>query len=437
MKVVKFLKEVLVMGIVCLVLYVCFKGLFAILAKSFGYNNTLLRMFVYSLLSALFIYGITYKRLWTLNALKTPLRQVGFYTLMLLVIGGTMLFIRLNGESRAMYHYVMSDTPSRGWRNKVHEVDDTLGYKPVPGVSGFHTFQIGPDIPMRFDSRGFRVPVQEDTLTTPARPVDIMYFGCSCSYGDACPAEETFAYLVSRQTHLNYANAGVCGYGLSQMYLLVKKMVPRYKPKYVVLQYSPWLIERGTKTYAPSYLGLVTNPYFAYNNNRLEMKKPVFRSYVMSVDRETLVKEYRGHYLKWYFGFGLKFAWEQAFADFKSNMHLRFHPEDRPATDRATVERLAYEDMIKTITDNGARAIIWKYGDPGNNKFPRFAGAAYANADSALDAYMASPAAPLHTPDLYKHFRKTGKGNDSMMVDAHPNLLAHTIIAETIISQIK
>ena len=35
-------------------------------------------------------------------------------------------------------------------------------------------------------------------------------------------------------------NAGKCAYGLSQMLILARRLIPRYRPDYVLVQFSPW-----------------------------------------------------------------------------------------------------------------------------------------------------------------------------------------------------
>ncbi len=57
--------------------------------------------------------------------------------------------------------------------------------KPVPGAMGFHTFPIGDDIPMKYNEYGFRVPVSEPFGVDYSKGVDLLFLGCSFTYGDA------------------------------------------------------------------------------------------------------------------------------------------------------------------------------------------------------------------------------------------------------------
>ena len=49
-----------------------------------------------------------------------------------------------------------------GYRGKIHQFDPVLGYAPVPGSTGACMFSLGPDVPIRFDDKGYRVPLSEN-----------------------------------------------------------------------------------------------------------------------------------------------------------------------------------------------------------------------------------------------------------------------------------
>lgn len=433
MKLKKTIQDVLIISVLCVIMYIIFKIIFTVLLKYAHYSNAMLRLFIYGLIITLWAYALSYKKLWTLDSLKGGLRATFFYTGMIAMIFLVMGCIKKTGEINTFYKYIMSDKKERGWRGVVHVADDSLGFRPIPGARGFHIFPIGDSIPMCYDSRGFRAPLAADTLCTPDKPVDILFLGCSCTYGDACYVEETFPYKVAKEAHLNYINAGVCSYGLSHMYLLAQKLIPKYKPKYVVIQYSPWLGTRGTSVYAPSYLGLIPNPYFTYNNNTVGLELPAFKSDVFAIDKVALREQYKGHYWKFFFGYGMPFVAKETVSDIKTKIDLFFHPAKKPATDLAAVENYAYNEIIKITNANGGKAIILKYGDDANTTFKGYPNAAFANADSSLITYLK---AENKTSDIFKHWRKT-TATDSVIVDGHPNFLAHNIITQTIISQIK
>jgi hypothetical protein len=55
---------------------------------------------------------------------------------------------------------------------------------------------------------------------------------------------------------------GVSSYGLSEMMVLAKRLVPIQKPDYLLVPYSPWLVGRAQSPFAPTYFGSVVTPYF-------------------------------------------------------------------------------------------------------------------------------------------------------------------------------
>lgn len=177
----------------------------------------------------------------------------------------------IESKIRELYRYVVFEANSSGWKDLIC-ADEILGFKIIPNSKGFQTLNLGDDIPLIHDSRGFRVTGSGDTLCNVDNPVDILFLGCSFTYGYACHAEESFPYLVAKNKNLNYINAGVSAYSLSQMLILAKRLIPAHKPKYVVIQYSPWLTERATRIYASNRFGKIALPYFTYNGRQIRLE---------------------------------------------------------------------------------------------------------------------------------------------------------------------
>lgn len=110
-----------------------------------------------------------------------------FIFVLLLYLGSVVL------RTTRVYQYVKSN--QRGWSGKVHTSHPELGFSPIPGTQGAHVFPIGPKIPMRYDQKGFRIPVDEVVTSSPPHPL-VLALGDSFTYGDACLAEETYPYLI-------------------------------------------------------------------------------------------------------------------------------------------------------------------------------------------------------------------------------------------------
>jgi len=141
---------------------------------------------------------------------------------------------------------------------------------------------------MRYDKDGFRIPVEGNTTLSNPHPL-VLTLGGSFTYGDATYAEDTYPHLIARYLGGTTRNAGRCGYGISQMMILAKRLVPTHKPDYLIVQYSPWLIDRARNPFAPTHFGKTPTPFF-YGKDELEVHPPVFAT----KNRDIPLDRYRG-----------------------------------------------------------------------------------------------------------------------------------------------
>ncbi len=161
------------------------------------------------------------------------------YVVCLLVTSGAgayCLFLAF----RAAKIYGLLKTPRVGVTGHVHRADPELGWSAVPGSQGALTFAVGPSVPLRYDDEAFRTPVG---ATRPRQRPYVLALGCSFTHGDGCSAEDTFCDIVARRLGGTCLNAGQQAYGLSQMLILARRLIPRHRPEIVLVQYSSWLVE--------------------------------------------------------------------------------------------------------------------------------------------------------------------------------------------------
>ena len=210
-----------------------------------------------------------------------------FFYLLLIIIQALILVSIYVGytvnRTREIYWVVKHN--QHGWEGIVHQPDAILGYVPIPNAKGAQVFPIGPDIPMRYDEDGFRIPVNSNDRELAGRPVALS-LGGSYTYGYANYTEDTYSYLIGEHFKRKSINAGVCGYGLAQMFVLASELVPQYKPEHLIVQYSPWLVERALKPFGPTYFGKTPNPYFYRNGEKFQLHQPVFltKKHILSID---------------------------------------------------------------------------------------------------------------------------------------------------------
>ena len=328
-------------------------------------------------------------------------------------------------------------TDQRGWKGNVHAADAELGFSPVPNSVGAHVFPRGQVIPMRYDEDGFRVPMEVGKSSKRPRPL-ILALGCSFTYGDANYAKDTYPYLVGHSLKGTSKNAGVCGYGLSQMLLLAKRLVPIHKPDYLLVQYSTWLVNRAQKPFAPSYFGKLPAPFFYEKNHSLALYPPIFLTKIM----ELPIDRYRNTPTSWidafsfYWNVGLPLSFHDDFNMLKYRIYRRIGIIPNPTNTRDGLIKYVYKTINNVAEEYGARLVIVVLGGNANpvevneQLFP--SDALLVNAHDALLRRL-----PITNIENFLTEYAHWRGSPSILVDAHPNETAHKIIADAIVSEIR
>ena len=83
-------------------------------------------------------------------------RRAFFVFTCILIFSLSLYIAALFQRSNKLYIYLNTEK-KRGWRGIAHRADDTLGFAPAPNARAFHTFPIGPEVPMAYDKNGFRI----------------------------------------------------------------------------------------------------------------------------------------------------------------------------------------------------------------------------------------------------------------------------------------
>lgn len=323
----------------------------------------------------------------------------------------------------------------RGWSGDVWRADEVLGFAPVADSQGSETMPDGPDIPARYDQNGFRIP-SEESRGIPGNSPLVLTLGCSFTYGAATRAEDTYPYLVGEYIGGSTRNAGVCSYGLSQMVIIANKLIPRHKPDYVIVQYSPWLVERAVGTFAPSYFGKLPNPYYVEDDN-LVIKPPVFQTKIfdLPIDGYRDTQEGFVDFLSFVWNVGLPLY-------FHDDINMGIYTfarvsglKDQPATDRPAVIQHAYGEINRVAEQNGAEMIVVVIGYS-NDPVP--VQKELLPDDIIIVDARGALLENLSTVDRKSYERQYNhwRGDPLKLVDRHPNEKAHKIIAEEIASQI-
>jgi len=166
------------------------------------------------------------------------------------------------------------------WSGSAYRADPVYGYFPKAGATAFHALRDGERIPVFFDGDGFRVPDPSSWAGVHRRTGNpkILFLGGSYTHGYGVRAEDTFAFKTAERLNARAFNAGGSGWGLSQMLLRARDVIPALQPEIVIAEYSSRLARRSTRVYGPTNWAKSPTPYFYYTAIGIDIHRPVFES---------------------------------------------------------------------------------------------------------------------------------------------------------------
>jgi hypothetical protein len=359
-------------------------------------------------------------------------KKLLFYTAMVLMVLAAFALCYL---SFIAYKTVRLFHTQQGWIGTIHAPHPQLGDAPVANARGRQIFQSGPDIPTWSDENGFRVPAHPEA-PSPPRPL-ILALGCSCTYGFSTRAEDAYPYLVGRLLNGQSRNAGVCGYGLSQMLLLAKKLLPTLKPDYLLVQYSPWLLDRAESPFQERHIGRIPTPFFYEKDSGFALHPPVYRTKIYDYPFDRFVNAQgtwsNGWSFFWKVSVPLTIYDDWKMVQYKISQGIGKTPKATGSQDKLIAS--VYNDINAIARENGAKMVVVVVG--GNaapvafneHWFP--SDALFVNAHDSLLGRL-----PLVNTKNYLREYAHWRGEPAVVVDEHPNQRAHRVIAEAIVSVI-
>jgi hypothetical protein len=338
-------------------------------------------------------------------------------------------------------HWTNIKTGSAGWTGLAHKVDSALGYVPIPDSNGMMILSDEVRIPVRYDCHGFRIDHDRSPTRTDASEshVDsLLALGCSFTFGFGVPSEYTYCSLLAKTLGLAPLNAGRCSYGLAEMVILARRLIPVFKPKFVLAQYSPWLAERARLRYAPSFFGLLPHPHFVSGSGgHLRIHAPDFASAIFDVNLDVFRFSQPTLFDFMDFSLNRKFPlvahdlWHSSLVWLKESLSLIPAPEQ----DTEKIIRLAYGEIESICSRHGSRMVIIVLGMDGSlSTIPDFfkkLESKVADSQGTLTSRLKTRSTEEYATAYY-HWGK----NPSVIIDRHPNIHAHKIIAESILHEI-
>jgi len=261
----------------------------------------------------------------------------------------------------------------------------------------------------------------------------ILFLGDSFTEGADCEAENIFSSLVGDSIHGTCINAGVSSYGFSQMLLLARTLIPKYNPDYVVVQNSPWLSERAIKRYAPTFGLVIPSPYFARVKDSVQIAPPAFATSCFSLNWKYDEKKNR---LRNFLGFYFQEGFVVCAGDWMNGL-LAVFKTPGPIKDQQVAEQIFFDEIISISQKNNGKLIILNLGDINSTsnlqRNVKYKNIKFAEADSLL--WSSVNFSDKSFKQLY--FFRGWTGKDSIVLDRHPTIEAHSIISKSILLTIK
>ncbi|MDM8540584.1 SGNH/GDSL hydrolase family protein [Desulfococcaceae bacterium HSG9] len=328
----------------------------------------------------------------------------------------------------------------------MYKTDKELGFTPIPnsqGVLQIHSLGLG--IPIRYDTNGFRIPINDNNLSSDLSPV-VLTLGDSFTYGYATHANKTYPYWVGQYLEGTVYNAGMFSYGLSQMLILARRLVPVYRPNYLIVQYSPWLAARSLKPLAPVYCGRIPIPYFYYKKKEgMALYLPVFSTIVteLSIERYKNMPKGVADFISFLWNVGMPlFIYDDvnmtlyAFKKFFCFLPNPPTNSDYIIKNMPGVIKYTYDEIDRVAKKNRSKLVIVVLGDrhkPINIPYHLLP------LDSIIVDAHNTLLNRLQVADKENYFRQYGhwRGSPPRLIDLHPNKDAHRIIAQEIVQNIK
>lgn len=324
-----------------------------------------------------------------------------------------------------------------GWVGQVHRVDSELGYAPVPNSSGMLILSGDIKISVHYDRNGFRT----DSRNLPNQLVglepcaeSILALGCSFTFGFGVESQHTYCSQLAKRIGAPVFNAGRCSYGIAEMVLLARRLIPELKPKIVLIQYSPWLVDRSRLRYSPSFRGLLPHPYFFCDNHGcMKIHRPDFNSAIFDYDSNTF--RFSSPTFYDFMNFSLTREFPLVVHDLKHSALVKLKeilkkvPE--PEQNSSMIVSRAYGEIESLCLAYGSRMFVLVLGaDNGLLKLPE----SFEKLNAKIidsHAFLVNRPNTL-SEDEYARLYYHWKTRPEAIIDRHPNAHAHQMIADSI-----
>jgi hypothetical protein len=216
------------------------------------------------------------------------------------------------------------------------------------------------------------------------------------------------------------------------MLVLARRLIPRYQPDVVVIQFSPWLARRAMSGFANVTFGAAPVPYLTQDpEGRVTVVPPAFPASLFDLPFARFDRPDRGprEFLSFFFQAGAPLFVHDDMETLRYRLRRGAGRLPLPAPDPERLNRAVYGEIVRLAREQGARPVIVRLSHP-------FEIHHQAMRELSREALLVDAQAALdtHATDYEDYQRQFAhwRGSPAVLVDPHPNAAAHEIIARQI-----
>ncbi len=165
------------------------------------------------------------------------------------------------------------------------ENDPQLGYRLRKEMTGWYVLPSLDSIPVFTGREGHRIDNRNEPCTD-----SLLFLGDSFTFGEACLADSTYAFLSSRNLNRCALNFGTGGYGLAQMWHIYINSRPG---RTWIIQWSPWLAERAVRGKLDGKMIIIPTPVLMPDGDTFSFIPPAYASELFPLSTASELEPYR------------------------------------------------------------------------------------------------------------------------------------------------
>lgn len=248
--------------------------------------------------------------------------------------------------------------------------------------------------------------------------VEVVFLGCSFTFGTGVPDTATMAYQVGKQLDYNSLNYGGSGFGTHQAYQIFRnkyQQVPDKKKRIFIYTFIPDHLLRAKCIYT----WCLNDPYFEVKGDSLQLLGPAYK-HTSSARSQVIVR-------------ALSLNRALSLVSDLGNNIIQHKGASSVTDDDYKRVQLMLTEMNKTIRQRGDEFLILHWDDYKGSQNPK--GGYYVSIDkmNAIVAELAKQGA--RTTNVSTFFNYTDSAN-IIAQDNHPSVKGNRLMAEQVIKMI-